>query len=399
MHCNRAYPTPTTHPTPLFAKSIYSHSAINAFRLSRRIALLTVFCVAISAIGSLGGMTLAQDGSSATDSAAGNAVAANSAAGQSSGPSISRAASHSDNVIIILDDSGSMRERMPRDRGTRMDAAKAALEQVIGQIDPKTNVGILLLNGARQYKNWLVPFETLNKDNAIQRIRALQPGGGTPLGEAMRVGANTLLDLRSKNFYGTYRLVVVTDGEASDPQLLAQFLPDILSRGLLVDAIGVDMKSDHSLATKVHSYRRANDLESLSNAIQEILAEQPQQDQAGSDADFALLEALGDVDVSEVLTALAKPNNGPITGIPSHRADVPSNGGPGSSGWVSMQPQASPSAAPSQGSSQTTKVPSFTGWIVQVVGTICSCFVPLILILIFLFAILNSKNSGRSGGK
>jgi len=399
MHCKRAYPTQSTHPTPLFAKSIYSHSAINAFRLSRRIALLTVFCVAISAIGSLGGMTLAQDGRSATDSAAGNAVATNSAAAQISGPSISRAASHSDNVIIILDDSGSMRERMPRDRGTRMDAAKAALEQVIGQIDPKTNVGILLLNGARQYKNWLVPFETLNKDNAIQRIRALQPGGGTPLGEAMRVGANTLLDLRSKNFYGTYRLVVVTDGEASDPQLLAQFLPDILSRGLLVDAIGVDMKSDHSLATKVHSYRRANDLQSLSNAIQEILAEQPQQDQAGSDADFALLEALGDVDVSEVLTALAKPNNGPITGIPSHQADVPSNGGSGSIGWVSMQPQASPSAPPSQGSPQTTSVPSFTRWIVQVVGTICSCFVPLILILIFLFAILNSKNSGRSGGK
>jgi hypothetical protein len=341
-------------------------------------------------------MTLAQDGRSTTDSAAGNAMAANSAAGQNS-PSITRAASHSDNVIIILDDSGSMRERMPRDRGTRMDAAKAALEQVIGQIDPKTNVGILLLNGARRNKSWLVPFGTLNKDDAIQRIRALQPGGGTPLGEAMRVGADTLLELRSKNFYGTYRLVVVTDGEASDPQLLAQFLPDILSRGLLVDAIGVDMKSDHSLATKVHSYRRANDLQSLSNAIQEILAEQPQQDQAGSDADFALLEALGDVDVSEVLTALAKPNNGPITGIPTHRADAPSNGGSGSSGWISMQPQASPApTAPSPGSSQTTRVPSLTGWITQVAGTICSCFVPLILILIFLFAILNSKKSGRS---
>ena len=161
------------------------------------------------------------------------------------------------------------------------------------------------------------------------------------------------------------------------------------------------MKSDHSLATKVHSYRRANDLQSLSNAIQEILAEQPQQDQAGSDADFALLEALGDVDVSEVLTALAKPNNGPITGIPSHLANAPSNGGSSSNGWVSMPSPATPATAVQtpDSSHNTTRVTSFTGWLTQVVGTICSCFVPLILILIFLFAILNSKKSGRSGGK
>lgn len=400
MHYNQAYTTRRINHSSLFAKGNVSALATIASRSFRRMALSIAFCVSMGAIGSLSGAAQAQDGRSASDSQAGNAAVANSAVSQSS-PSITRAASHSDNVIIILDDSGSMRERMQRDRGTRMDAAKAALEQVIGQIDPNTNVGILLLNGARQNKNWLVPFGTLNKDNAIQRIRALQPGGGTPLGEAMRVAANAMLELRSKNFYGTYRLVVVTDGEASDPQLLAQFLPDILSRGLLVDAIGVDMKSDHSLATKVHSYRRANDLQSLSNAIQEILAEQPQQDQAGSDADFALLEALGDVDVSEVLTALAKPNNGPITGIPSHLANAPSNGGASSNGWVSMPSPASPATAVQtpDSSHNTTRVTSFTGWLTQVVGTICSCFVPLILILIFLFAILNSKKSGRSGGK
>ena len=400
MHYNQAYSTLKKNHSSLFAKGNISPLATIASCTFRRMALSIAFCVSMGAIGSLSGAAQAQDGRSASDSQAGNAAVANSAVSQSS-PSITRAASHSDNVIIILDDSGSMRERMQRDRGTRMDAAKAALEQVIGQIDPNTNVGILLLNGARQNKNWLVPFGTLNKDNAIQRIRALQPGGGTPLGEAMRVAANAMLELRSKNFYGTYRLVVVTDGEASDPQLLAQFLPDILSRGLLVDAIGVDMKSDHSLATKVHSYRRANDLQSLSNAIQEILAEQPQQDQAGSDADFALLEALGDVDVSEVLTALAKPNNGPITGIPSHLANAPSNGGSSSNGWVSMPSPPTPATAVQtpDSSHNTTRVTSFTGWLTQVVGTICSCFVPLILILIFLFAILNSKKSGRSGGK
>ncbi len=303
--------------------------------------------------------------------------------------------SQSDNVVIVLDDSGSMRERMQRDRITRMDAAKAALKKVIEQINPQTQVGILLLNGERRNKNWLVPFGPLDKREALRRIAALQPGGGTPLGEALRVAADELLTLRSKNFYGTYRLVVVTDGEASDPQLLQQFLPDVLSRGILVDAIGVDMQEDHSLATKVHSYRRANDLESLSNAIQEILAEQPQQDQANSEADFALLDALGDIDVSEVIKALSKPNNDPITGILSHSpyshgdSRVPSAGPINNTTGFPAPTQTSPTN-PGHTGTRTA-----TGWFAQIIGTICSCFVPLILIFLFLAAFLSSNKSGR----
>jgi hypothetical protein len=301
----------------------------------------------------------------------------------------------SDNVLIILDDSGSMRERMQRDRITRMDAAKAALTRVIEQIKPQTNVGILLLNGARRNKNWLVPFGPLDKPEALRRIAVLQPGGGTPLGEAMRVGADELLTLRSKNFYGTYRLVVVTDGEASDPQLLQQFLPDVLSRGILVDAIGVDMQEDHSLATKVHSYRRANDIESLSNAIQEILAEQPQKDQANSEADFALLDALGDVDVSEVLKALSKPNNEPITGILSNGSNTFGNSSSSGAGTINpttgfATPAQTNPTVPGHTSTQTA-----TSWLSQILGTICSCFVPLILIFLFLAAFLSSNKSGR----
>lgn len=301
----------------------------------------------------------------------------------------------SDNVVIILDDSGSMRERMQRDRITRMDAAKAALARVIEQIKPQTQVGILLLNGERRNKNWLVPFGPLDKREALRRIAALQPGGGTPLGDALRVAADELLTLRSKNFYGTYRLIVVTDGEASDPQLLQQFLPDVLSRGILVDAIGVDMQEDHSLATKVHSYRRANDIESLSNAIQEILAEQPQKDQANSEADFALLEALGDVDVSEILKALSKPNNEPITGILSHSPHSQGDSRAPGAGPINPTtgfPAPVPTNPTDPGHASTHTA---TGWFAQILGTICSCFVPLILIFLFLAAFLSSSKSGR----
>ena len=77
----------------------------------------------------------------------------------------------------------------------------------------------------------------------------------------MKKGADTLLKARKSQYgYGSYRLLVVTDGEASDPGLVERFTPDIISRGIITDVIGVDMNKAHTLATKVHSYRSANDL-------------------------------------------------------------------------------------------------------------------------------------------
>ena len=110
-------------------------------------------------------------------------------------------------------------------------------------------------------------------------------------------------------------MLIVTDGEANDAKLLALYLPDVLSRGLIVDAIGVDMKQNHSLATRVHTYRRADDGEALSRAVQEVFAEQIDSSTASSNADFALLQALDDLTAKEALSALSKPNNAPVIGI------------------------------------------------------------------------------------
>jgi len=302
-----------------------------------------------------------------------------------------------DYVVIVLDDSGSMREVMRRDRRSRIDAAKSSLTQVIQQIAPETNVGVLLLNGARQKGNWFIPIGPVNPQEAIDRISKLRANGGTPLGDALRIASDELLALRSKKIYGTYRLIVVTDGEASDQALLDQYLPDILSRGIIIDAIGVDMRGDHSLATRVHSYRRADDQASLSNAIQEILAEGSGTDQGNSSEDFALLEGLGDLDVSEVLKALATPNNEKVTGIRSRQASGSAaadggfgnpNNGPnnGPNGPVSGFPTSNIAPNPSVQKS---------GFFAQVFGTICTCCIPLLLVMFFISAFLTKSKVKR----
>lgn len=287
-----------------------------------------------------------------------------------------------DHVVIILDDSGSMNEAMAGNI-RKMDAAKRALAKVVEQIPDTTNVGILLLNGARANNHWLVPLGALDKKNATIMVNSIGANGGTPLGEAMRIASDQLLQVRNKSVYGTYRLIVVTDGEASDKALLDQYLPDILSRGLIVDAIGVNMAGNHSLATQVHSYRRADDETALSNAIVEILAESSGDNSGSSESDFELLNALNDVDAGEILKALAKPNNDPVTGYSARTSAV----APPEPTWVPPPPAVIPTAA---------QAPEKTGFFEMLFGTFCTCMLPILVAVMIFITVAASGNRKRN---
>ncbi len=282
----------------------------------------------------------------------------------------------SDNVVIVLDDSGSMNERMSGGV-KRIDAAKKAIAFVLKQFPPDTKLGLMLLNGERSKQHWAIPLEHLSVPQATRRVEAVVADGGTPLGDRMREGADALLRLREKQIYGNYRLLIVTDGEANDANLLALYLPDVLSRGLMVDAIGVDMKQDHSLATRVHTYRRADDGEALSKAVQEVFAEKIDANTTNSNADFALLQALDDLTAKEALIALSKPNNTPVVGIvrPANMSETIGNTWP-------------TNAAPRSNNSYSGA--SLLGTFVI---TVVSCMLPLVVIVIVL-AIFLSKSSG-----
>ncbi|MBM3967042.1 MAG: VWA domain-containing protein [Planctomycetes bacterium] len=297
-----------------------------------------------------------------------------------------------DHIVVVLDDSGSMREVMRSVRITKIDAAKRALEQVIQQVDEDTRLGILLLNGMPATDHWLVPLGPVSKTDAAEKISHIGPNGGTPLGSAMRTATEQLLAARAKYIYGTYRLVVVTDGEASDRLLLEDYLPDILSRGIIVDAIGVDMQANHSLATHVHSYRRADDSEALKNAMIAIMAEGgTDQDQSTSDADFELLNALNDVNVQEIIGAISSPNNKGILGARRMNGETtdgkpfpPTNAQP-------PQPN-SPFHAP--GYSPPASHPVTRSTLSAFLGTIC-CFMILFLVALFAVIVLLLKSTKK----
>ncbi|MBN1912542.1 MAG: VWA domain-containing protein [Pirellulales bacterium] len=218
------------------------------------------------------------------------------------------------NVVVVLDDSGSMINRLRSNTRTeKMDAAKKALTTVVEKLPADAQVGVLLLNGnGRPNGRWVYPFGPVNADKLRSAIEPVSAHGSTPLGARMKEAANALMKRRDKQHYGTYRLLIVTDGEATDRQLVERYLPDILTRGLWVDVIGVDMASKHSLATKVHSYRRADDPATLQKALEEVFAEIGSDPSGTDESDFEMIAPIPDAMATAALTALAQQPDQPI---------------------------------------------------------------------------------------
>ena len=276
-----------------------------------------------------------------------------------------------DNVVVVVDASGSM--GAPMGGSTRMSVAKDALKQVLEQIPDTTHVGILVFPQG----NWVYPLGPRKESMLAGAIDSIQSGGGTPLGDYMKRGADALLEARKKQFgYGTYRLLVVTDGEAGDARQVEAYTPDIISRGITIDVIGVEMASRHTLATKVHSYRNANDPESLKQAISEVFAEVASGDagQTGEDA-FELIADLPEATASAMLKSLSTSGNQPIGEAPSMRSvESPS-----------------PSPAPSY-SGGTTSSQSTSGEEDNLLELLCAALCVLGVPGLVIYAIVKGKN-------
>jgi hypothetical protein len=217
-----------------------------------------------------------------------------------------------DNVIILLDASGSMNNNMKGAGITKLQSAKTAIKEVMKTIPQSTQVGLLVFSD--KLNGWAYPLDPRDDGKLFSAIDKLSAGGNTPLGEYMKKAADRLLEVRKAQYgYGSYRLLVVTDGEATTPSLVDSYTPDIVSRGIVIDVIGVDMVGAHTLATKVHSYRRANDPEGLKKAMQEIFAEVGKSaDGRPADDAFNELKGLSNAMATAIISGMLSTENQPI---------------------------------------------------------------------------------------
>jgi uncharacterized protein YegL len=254
-----------------------------------------------------------------------------------------------DNVLVVLDASGSMNEDMPGSRQAKMAVARSALIEVAGKIPPGTNVGVLVFT--ENLKDDLIyPLGPIDMDRFTAAVKKPTARGGTPLGAYLKKAADLLLEQREKQHgYGTYRLLVVSDGEATDQDQVDQFLPEILARGIIVEVIGVAMKEDLALATRVHKYRRADRPQELAQELQQVFAEVGSNPNDRVDqSSFDLLAPIPDEMAAAILGAIASPPNHPI-GAPELRGPSAGIVDMSSGQPVSSTPPALPANAPPNG--------------------------------------------------
>ena len=170
-------------------------------------------------------------------------------------------------TVIVLDDSSSMRDRM--------DAAKAAVTEAAALLPETGRLGVLALNAGVVQAPAPAGQVAPALGSALAPIRA---DGGTPLGPAL-LAARALLEAEAarQRGFGTYRIIVTTDGAADDADRLARAVAGILTETpIQISTIGIDLGEGHVLNLPGHvSYVGVADVSGLAAALAAAVAENP----------------------------------------------------------------------------------------------------------------------------
>jgi hypothetical protein len=135
-------------------------------------------------------------------------------------------------VAILVDNSGSMRERVKGDPRPKFEVAREALQAMLASTDSfvARNPGFPVKVGLYQFASDVTPLVPVKAYNRTELLAALEsmsrPDGGTAIGDAM--------DAARADLYraGTIRkyILVVTDGENTDGRSPARVAREINER-------------------------------------------------------------------------------------------------------------------------------------------------------------------------
>ena len=175
----------------------------------------------------------------------------------------------SSNAYIVFDGSGSM-------AGEPIAQAKRAATAFIAGAPDDLNIGLAVFDGKRMDGREIVPIgrgpEQRQKLKA--EIAAVEAGGGTPLGAAIRIGTDALIKQFQKQLrYGDIRLIVVTDGAASDGRDFMDSIDFAKKYHVPIYTIGFRIGGSHPLRQYSEAYFTADDEKQLLQAMEETLAE------------------------------------------------------------------------------------------------------------------------------
>ncbi len=310
-------------------------------------------------------------------------------------PMLSAQDDYPDDVVIVLDCSGSMgdsfigpdRQRLRVDGKvvSKMQVARDALYEAAKEIPKRTNVGLVAFS-AQEGSGWVYPVQPIDPEKLRQAVNRLTPGNGTPLGDYMKVGADVLLERweKRRGYGNAPKLVVISDGFSNQGVSVTSCASDILSRGITVHVIGVNMDKNDPLEKGYSStYQRADDPEAFKRTVRKVLAEVPKEANPNTVAYIQdLVDGFPEEAVVPLIGAIAKTGFHPILTKPKPQPVKPSSAKTADQASQNARQQASsPPDASSKGKSR---------------GIPCLGFAVFLACLFGLVAILGaSHSSGR----
>ena len=168
-------------------------------------------------------------------------------------------------TAIVLDDSGSME--------ADMDAAKQAVIDALKAMQDTDRVAVVALNAGV-----VLPF-TFVGDARRTLPAALAPirdSGSTPLTRAI-VDTQALLEAEASTVrgFGTFRMIVTTDGAADDGEALQRAIEDLAARTpIQLTTIGIGIRGNHVLRrADLGSFVDVANVAALEGALQAAVAE------------------------------------------------------------------------------------------------------------------------------
>jgi Ca-activated chloride channel family protein len=146
-------------------------------------------------------------------------------------------------VQVVLDRSGSM-------AGERLDAARAALAELVDRLDPADRFGLVAFDDDVQV---VVPAgPVIDKAHTRAAVQAIGPGGTTNLSGGLLRG---IQEARRAAGPGGATLLLLSDGFANagvtDPDRLAGVAATARSHGVTVSTIGIGLGYDETLLAAV----------------------------------------------------------------------------------------------------------------------------------------------------
>ncbi len=195
--------------------------------------------------------------------------------------SIASSRAAEENVMIVLDASGSMWGRI--NETPKIQIARGVMSRVLSDLDGKANIGVLTYGHRKKGEcrdiETIIPVGKVNHSRYMSVINKLSPKGKTPITDAVRKSAE---ELRFREEKAT--IILVSDGLETcdaDPCALAR---ELESQGIdfTVHVIGFDLKNQDTSSLQCLAketggeYFAADNADELSTAFDTVVVSAPQ---------------------------------------------------------------------------------------------------------------------------